>query len=126
MKTMSRSYRIVRHRDHDVLINDYEGLSGELFAELVRENTARIVASGRTDLRLVIHMPGAFVDRQTLTEFKNAAVAVRPMVHQTAVVGVDGVQRFLLEVVNRFSGIGGRPFDTLAEALDWLTELPKG
>jgi hypothetical protein len=122
---MSGSYRFVRHRDREVLINDYEGLAGDPFTALVRENTARIVASGRTDLRLIIHMPGAFVDRQTLTVFKDAAVAVRPMVRQTAVVGVDGVQRFLLEVVNRFSGIGGRPFDTVAAALDWLTEDPK-
>lgn len=118
----SRSYRFVRHRDHEVLINDYEGFAGDAFAALVRENTARIVASGRTDLRLVIHMPGAFVDRQTLAEFKAAAVAVRPMVSKTAVVGVDGVQRFLLDVVNRLSGVGGRPFESMQAALDWLTD----
>lgn len=117
---MPESYRFIRHGDREILINDYTGMSGDAFTALVRENAARIVASGRSDLRLVIHMPGAFVDRQTVAEFKSAAVAVKPVVARTAVVGVEGVQRFLLDVVNRFSGIGGRPFGSLPEACDWL------
>jgi hypothetical protein len=119
---MAESYRIVRHRGLDVLVNDYEGLTGDAFAALVKANTDRILASRQGDLRLIIHMPGAFVDRQTLAQFKEAAVAVRPQVQRTAVVGIEGVQRFLLDVVNRVSGIGGRPFDSMQDALDWLTD----
>ena len=39
-----------------------------------------------------------------------------------AVVGATGVLEFFLQVVNKFSNIGGKPFKTRAEAMDWLAD----
>jgi hypothetical protein len=38
------------------------------------------------------------------------------------VFGITGLQKYFLHLVNQFSDVGARPFDTRLEALNWLTE----
>jgi hypothetical protein len=54
--------------------------------------------------------------------FNRAAIRLKPYFKASAVVGVKGGKKFLLDVFNRFSGLGVRPFDDIEEAKNWLAE----
>jgi hypothetical protein len=41
-------------------------------------------------------------------------------VHKTAILGITGARRALLDIVVRFSGMQVVPFDDVQKAKDWL------
>jgi hypothetical protein len=45
-----------------------------------------------------------------------------PFTKKAAIIGIEGVRKILLEVVNKISGNIRVPFSTKEEALDWLVE----
>jgi hypothetical protein len=47
---------------------------------------------------------------------------MRPFTKASAVVGITGSRKFLLQVVNTFSSQDNRPIDSVDEAKDWLAE----
>jgi hypothetical protein len=53
---------------------------------------------------------------------KQNAIIIKPYVKKAAVVGVTFTQETILTVVNMFSNLDLKPFNTFDEAKDWLTD----
>ena len=112
--------RWIEHRGQRVLLHDYSELSGYDYVQAIQERVASLTGSGLVDVPLLLDVTESFVNKEALAAFKQAGVDVRPHVRKIAVVGVSGLQKYFLHLVNQFSAVGAEPFDTRAQALDWL------
>ena len=117
---MRERVRWIDHRGRRVLLHDYTKLNHHNYAETIKQRVQEIQAEGFKDLLLLLDVTDSYVDKDALAVFKQAGREVRPHVHKLAVVGVSGVQKFFLQLINQFSNVGARPFDTEGEALEWL------
>jgi len=120
-RTIARE-RWIEHAGHRVLLHDYSHLSGPDYAHAIHDRVASLARSGVTGVPLLLDVTDSFVNKDALAAFKRAGVDVRPFVSKIAVIGVTGLQKYFLHLVNQFSGVGARPFDTRIEALEWLVE----
>lgn len=110
----------IEHDGVKVLYRDYRNLQGEALIAKVREYNQHTQSLKQTDLLMVIDVTDAYVDREGLAAFKQVAAANREKVRKTAVVGLEGVKKFFLDVVVRFSSATIRSFDSVDESLVWL------
>ncbi len=107
----------------EIYYGDYRGLVGNELSRQVRENgKARIEAAlkGEHQQLSVMDVTGCFATQEVLAALQQVAVELAPYCRATAVVGVDDLLSSVLALVNRTSGIGAQPFDTVEEAMEWL------
>lgn len=111
----------VTHKGKRVLVQDYRGCVGQEVIIAIRANEAfsrsQKVKSG---IRVMTDFTDVYADRESLKVLKESAKEFRDYFDKRAVVGVIGVQRFFLAVVNQFAEIKVMPFDTREQALEWL------
>ena len=69
---------------------------------------------------LLIETAGTDASHEALNLFKNVALHSNKYVHKSAILGVTGVRRMILEIIVRFSGMNLMPFYDEQEAKDWL------
>ena len=117
---MSERTRWIDYQGRRILVHDYSKLNHHHYTETIKQRVGEIASEGNRDLLLLLDVTNSYVDKETLATFKQAGKDVRPYVHKLAVIGVTGVQKFLLQLINQFSDVGARPFDTEREAFNWL------
>lgn len=110
----------VVHRGKAIAVHDYTGISQDEFVPTIRALTADVLKGSGSEPLLLLDITGCTVSRDVVFAFKQSAAQVRPVVRQIAIVGVEGVQMFLLQAVNRFASTNVEPFRTRSEALDFL------
>jgi len=119
---MHERERWIEHAGHRILLHDYSNLSGDEYTNAIHDRVASLTGSGLTDVLLLLDVTESFVSKDALAAFKQAGVDVRPHVSKIAVIGITGLQKYLLHLINQFSAVDAKPFDSRAEALDWLVE----
>jgi hypothetical protein len=112
----------IKHKEKKILVNRYHDLNFDQLVAAVEDNKQAIIWDGQKDLRVLLVFEGSFGNREVVGAFKQASLSVKPYIAKAAVVGVKGVQKFFLNIVNNVSGIGAKAFDEKEEALDWLIE----
>ena len=104
--------RIFRgHYDHMTL----EEVRAEVVA-VEREMTQQPLDS----VLLLVETAGTDASPEALRLFKNVALRSQKHVHKSAILGVTGVRRMILEIIVRFSGMSLAPFTDEQQAQDWL------
>ncbi len=96
---------------------------GEDLVLQIKENIRLFVElanRGVQDRLSLVDLRGCFADQGVMAAYKEAAALLSPYIEASAVVGITGFQRSLLELVNKAADLGCRPFDSLEEAKDWL------
>ncbi|MBN2201410.1 hypothetical protein JW777_05600 [bacterium] len=107
----------IQYADYSGFHADLEGLKAEV--EYASEQTLKERLESVLSLVNVTDTSGT----QEIVEYlKNAAVRTRPYIRKMAVVGVPGYKKILLRAVIAFIGQEIKPFDTVEEAKDWLTQ----
>ena len=119
---MTERARWIDYGRRKVLVHDYSKLNQRNYAETIRQRVLEIQSEGHRDLLLLLDVTDSYVDKEALAAFKQAGRDVRPYVHKLAVIGLSGIQKFLLQLVNQFSNVGARPFDSEQDALNWLIQ----
>ncbi len=119
---MEERIRWVKHKGKQILSLDYTGLRDKEFIDFIKKAADYIINLKRHNLLILVNINDTVIGRTAITAFKNNTKAAQPCIKKTAALGIAGVNKFLLQVINRFSGLGVIPFDTLEEAKDWLIE----
>lgn len=114
--------RWIEHNGKPILLHDYSALSGGKFVDTIKVLTESIVSSNQIDTLLLIDASDSFVDKDVIAEFKKAGTRVKPQVKKIAVVGVNQVQRFFINLINQVSEVDATPFKTIEQAKNWLIE----
>jgi hypothetical protein len=111
------------HKGKRIMLNSYRDLSGkELFQriEFLERTICTSSEPGSRSILILADLRGAKEDMEALVRFKSMTKAIQPHQRRTALLGIGGVKKVLLETVNKFSGLDARAFEDRREALEWL------
>jgi hypothetical protein len=115
----------VKYSGKTIWLSDYRGLKGNDYAKRIRENGEMgetLGIQGINERLILADVRGCYATSEVMEAFKEATRKTKPYVKASAVVGVTGIQRHILAIVNQFSGIGSKPFKTIEQAMDWLVK----
>lgn len=113
----------MEHRGYFIYYSDYRGLFGDEFERQIKENGEALVEMGRRgerNLLGIVDIRDCMITNEVFEAFKNFAADTKRYFKDTAVVGVTGLRKHLLQAVNKFAKIGVKPFDEVEAAKDWL------
>ncbi len=100
---------------------DFRKLSGDDFINML--NASRDYVVKNTDLLILIDVTGSSIFGKVVDEAKKFSRIIKPHRKKTALLGVEGAKKVLLQSILFFSG-GFTPqvktFDTKEDALEWL------
>ncbi len=115
----------IRHKGKTIVYFTYRGLEDDQIVRRIEENVRAVeemVAQGERNILRLTDVRDGWASPEIFSAFRKAADRLRPHVKASAVVGVKGGRKVLLDMLNRTTGIGVRPFDDLEAAKDWLAE----
>lgn len=112
----------ITHKGKKILYIKYSGLSESEELEQVRRATQILVDTKSTGNLTLTDVTNSRINQDFVDLAKEKGKISAPYTKKAAIVGIEGVRRFLLEVVNKVSGNKRVPFSTIEEAKDWLVQ----
>ena len=123
-RRLNQRLTVIDHKGMPVLFADYTGLGSSEFAGQIRQNLKDIVSygqrSGEKTVLLLTDLTDTILLDEVQDAFKELVPAIDPYIKAAAIVGMTGLKRFALELLNRFVSVQRRGFDTVDEAKEWL------
>ena len=121
---MPNGARFIEYKGREIYFIDYTHLkSTEEFLKVIKGTDTfreKVKAEGKRNMLVLVDITGSYVYGETLDALKRAAKFSRELTSKEAVVGATGPKKVLLRIVQLFTGMQLRPFDTLEEAQEWL------
>jgi hypothetical protein len=115
----------VDHRGARLLIVDVSGVrEAEEILAMIAHTESLIQAEARGSVRVVMVVRGFTFDRRSAAAIKGIFARAQPWIRASALVGVAGLQKVLLQVLNQVARRERGLFDTLDAAKDWLATQP--
>lgn len=71
-------------------------------------------------VRIMLNVTSLRFDRQSIISIKRIFVDAQPWIRASSLVGVAGLQRVLLQILNQVAKRERPLFDTVEQAKDWL------
>ena len=109
-----------------IIFLDYRGLRDKEYVDEIKRTERDLLdigkKEGKRSLLLLVDINDTVISPDVVTAFKNVASVVEPYSLATAVLGIYGVRKMLLDIVRKFSNMIIRGFDTEQEAKGWLVE----
>jgi len=115
--------RYVMYKGKELLLIDYSNMDAQTCIDQINYNNASLKAegdAGKRDTLQLVDVTGTFGTPEVIDALKAAAKLMQPYTKKTAVIGVVGIKKVLINAVNMFSGLGARTFDTPEEGKEWL------
>jgi hypothetical protein len=111
----------VEHRGVRVLVADASALREPMdISTLITHVEDLIHPEPKGTVRIVMVVRGLHFDRRSAAAIKGVFARVQPWIRASCLVGVTGIQRVLLQVINQVARRERPLFDTVEDAKDWL------
>jgi len=110
----------IEYKEVKILINDYSNLTGENFIETLQILTEHFLKQNYEDILLLLDIRNSYSNMEIIEALNISSKRIKPFVKKSAVLGVTGVKKILLSVVNKISSLGAKPFVSEEEAKEWL------
>ena len=124
---MLKGAQFIEFKGKQIYYVDYSGIkTNEEFLEAIKQSNAfreKIRAEGKRNLLMLVDITGSYVYGEVLNEIKKAGKITKLLTSREAVVGVNGGKRILLNIVQSFTNMNLKAFDTLEEAMEWLVKM---
>ena len=78
------------------------------------------LAQPRNSMLSIVDVRGTVASKEAMQVFKSSSAKSKPFVRKSAVIGITGYKKVLLEAVSAFSGQSFGIFNDLEEAKDWV------
>jgi hypothetical protein len=92
----------------------------EQFPPLIEKITELTFKSGKKDILLIVDVTGAYANKEAVSAFSESGKKSKVLLKKTAVVGITGVKKIFLNIVNKFTNLGVKPLPSIEEAKEWL------
>ena len=113
--------RFISHGSDRILELDFSNLIPEELEGIVEEAKKVIHAEPEGSVLTMTKVDGARFNNATVSLLKNFAKENEPFVRRAAIVGLEGLQKFVLDAVSKFSRREFYVCDTVEEAKERLT-----
>jgi len=112
----------ISHKGKDILYEDYTNLTGEQIAQLVPAITKLTEEKDYKDILLLLDLTNSFANKEATNAFGESGKISKDRLKKTAVLGITGVKKVLLNFVTKVSNVDAKPFSTEEEAKDYLVK----
>ena len=112
----------ILHKGKKILYINYNGLNNQEQLDLIREATQLLLDSGSEENLTLSDIRGITISSEFVDLAKEMGQKSGQVTKKAAVIGIEGLKKFILYGVNKFSGNMRKPFSTIEEAKDWLVE----
>ncbi len=120
-KSEAKSHmKSMTYKEKEILCIDYINLKGQEIVNLIPVVTQLMFDDYDKDLLLLIDLTNSFVNKETVDAFGESGKKVKPILKKTAVLGITGLKKVLLNTVNKISNAGAKAFTSDEEAKEWL------
>ena len=112
----------IEHKKIPILFADYSNFTNaEESVKTIQEVSDFITKIGYKEILMLIDVRNSFADEKKVVDtLKHGAKQTKPYLRKVAVVGVTSSQEFILKIINMFSDLGIKAFETFDDAKDWL------
>ena len=117
---MSR-VQIISYKTAKIVSLDFSGCKAEEVTPIVAQAKALIARQPRGSALVLTNVAGTEMSRAVSQLMKELTTHNKPFVKASAVVGVDGLKKIAFNAVQRVSGRRLSSFDTVEQAMEWLT-----
>jgi hypothetical protein len=121
---MAKGAQFIEYKGQSIYYVDYSNIkTNEEFMAVIKQSNSfreKVKAQGRKNLLMLVDVSGSFVYGDVLTEIKKAGKITKEITLKEAVVGISGGKKILLKIVQSFTNMNLKVFDTLDEAKEWL------
>ena len=116
--------RWIEHKGKRVFYCDWTDLGYDVSAleAEVNECNRLTVAQPPNSMLSIIDVRGTVASKEAMEVFKSSSAKGKPFVRKSAVIGITGFKKVLLEAVSAFSGQSFGTFNDLEEAKDWVVK----
>ena len=113
--------KFVDHGGERILLLDFSGLLPDELAPVVDEAKKVIHSQPEGSVLTLTKVDGARFNNATVSLLKEFAKSNEPYVRRAAIVGLQGLQKFVLDTVSRFTSREFYVCGSIDEAKDRLT-----
>jgi hypothetical protein len=121
---MTKGAQFIEYKGQSIYYVDYSNIkTNDEFMSVIKQSNSfreKVKSEGRKNLLMLVDVSGSFVYGDVLTEIKKAGKITKEITLKEAVVGISGGKKILLKIVQSFTNMNLKVFDTLDEAKDWL------
>jgi len=110
----------LKYKGYEILLDDYTNVMPDQFAPLIRRITELTFQSGKKDILLIVDVTGAYANKEAVNAFSESGKKSKILIKKTAVLGITGVKKIFLNIVNKFTNLNAKPFNTMEEAKEYL------
>ena len=108
------------YKGKKIFIGSYSHMTLEEYRAEVAEVEKETVKHPPDSVLLLVETAGLIMSPEALSVTKGLTKRTQPNVHRTAILGITGARRALLDIVVKFSGMQMVPFGDVQKAKDWL------
>lgn len=112
--------KFIQHRGIEIFSIDFSGGTTADVRDIIREAAPMIRSRPPKSVLTLTYTPGGKFDRDVISELKEFTRGNEPYVKAAAIVGVQGMQRIVLDTVAMFSRREFATFDDLEAAKSYL------
>ena len=112
----------IMHKGKEILFVDYNGTADDNEMITILKKAQQIVIHDNKEYLQLVDMTNAHATSKYMTEAKQVAEETPKLATKRAIVGITPIKKIILTGYNfMIGGVGLKPFNTLAEAKDYLT-----
>jgi hypothetical protein len=113
--------QMISYKTARIVSLDFSRCKAEELPPIVQEAKALIARQPRGSALVLTNVTGTETNKTVSQLMKELTTHNKPFVKASAVVGVDGLKKILFNAVQRVSGRHLSSFDTVGQAMAWLT-----
>jgi hypothetical protein len=121
---MIKGAQFIEYKGKNIYYVDYSNIkTNDEFMSVIKQSNGfreKVKSEGKKDLLMLVDVSGSYVYGDVLTEIKKAGKITKEMTQKEAVVGISGGKKILLKIVQSFTNMNLKVFDSIDEAKDWL------
>ncbi|MBN2812841.1 MAG: hypothetical protein JXQ80_02125 [Bacteroidales bacterium] len=121
---MANGTSFIQYKGKEIYYVDYSNIkTNEEFLAIIKQTNAfreKTKAEGKRNLLMLVDITGSFVYGEVLEQIKKAGKLTKELTAREAVVGVTGGKKILLRIVQTFSNMSLKIFDSVEDAKEWL------
>lgn len=118
---LHRRGHFVEYRGVRLLMVDGSGLKAAEDIEALAAHVGPLIqGEPQASVRIALDVTGLRFDKKSIVSIKKIFVDSQPWIRASSLIGVAGLQRVLLQILNQVAKRERGLFDTVADAKDWL------
>jgi len=112
--------KFIEYKGKKILYTDVSNANIEEAYKIIKEQQKIIFTFPENSLLTVANFKNCEVTPKATHDLKEIVLQNKPYVKATAVIGIGGIKRIMLNAVSKFSGRKFYVCDKLEDALEWL------